>query len=166
MLTMPSCAAYNHKISLHTIKKIYGGFSPIALRMHDLADPAGFRVWPLMDMDDVPHWSLTRTLLLGDACHPVLPFSFSGAGMAIEDATTLGILMKGAENEGDGGDVEARLKVWEEMRRPRVRRVREAGRTIAEGDDPAFIKSYKLFLESYDAVEDAQRRLQEYEGRR
>jgi salicylate hydroxylase len=154
--------AYNHKISLSTVQKIYSDFSPIALRMHDLADPDGFRIWPLMDMDDIPTWSANRTLLLGDACHPVLPFSFSGAGMAIEDATTLGILLNGADIK----DVEGRLKVWEQMRRPRVSRVRQAGRTIAEGDDPAFIKPYKQFLESYDAVQDAKAKLKEYLGGR
>ena len=34
-------------------------------------------------------WSVGRTTLLGDACHPMLPFMAQGAAQAIEDGATL-----------------------------------------------------------------------------
>ena len=37
----------------------------------------------------MPRWSVGRVTLLGDACHPTLPFLGQGAVMAIEDAYVL-----------------------------------------------------------------------------
>ncbi|MEE8332787.1 MAG: FAD-dependent monooxygenase, partial [Alphaproteobacteria bacterium] len=41
--------------------------------------------WALMDREPMDKWSLGRATLLGDACHPMLPFLAQGAVMAIED---------------------------------------------------------------------------------
>lgn len=45
--------------------------------------------WALMVRQPLPRWSLGRTTLLGDACHPTLPFLAQGAMMAIEDGMVL-----------------------------------------------------------------------------
>jgi 2-polyprenyl-6-methoxyphenol hydroxylase-like FAD-dependent oxidoreductase len=42
--------------------------------------------WALMVRAPMPRWSEGRITLLGDACHPTLPFLGQGAVMAIEDA--------------------------------------------------------------------------------
>lgn len=39
--------------------------------------------------DPLPRWSTDRVTLLGDACHPMMPFMAQGAGQAIEDAIVL-----------------------------------------------------------------------------
>ncbi|MGK5173435.1 FAD-dependent monooxygenase [Geodermatophilus sp. CPCC 205761] len=39
--------------------------------------------------DPLPTWSAGTRTLLGDACHPMMPFMAQGAGMAIEDAVVL-----------------------------------------------------------------------------
>lgn len=44
----------------------------------------------LYERDPLPQWSVGTVTLLGDACHPMLPFMAQGAGMAIEDAVVLG----------------------------------------------------------------------------
>ncbi|MEM7253033.1 MAG: FAD-dependent monooxygenase [Pseudomonadota bacterium] len=44
--------------------------------------------WGLFDRAPLPWWSRGRVSLLGDACHPMLPFMAQGAVMAIEDAYT------------------------------------------------------------------------------
>ncbi len=41
--------------------------------------------WALMVRGPMPHWSQGRVTLLGDACHPTLPFLGQGGVMAIED---------------------------------------------------------------------------------
>ena len=43
-----------------------------------------------MDMLELPTWHKRRLVLLGDACHPMLPYLAQGAAQAIEDAATLG----------------------------------------------------------------------------
>jgi salicylate hydroxylase len=45
--------------------------------------------WALVGRDPLPRWSLGRVTLLGDACHPTLPFLAQGANMAIEDTMVL-----------------------------------------------------------------------------
>ena len=79
-------------------------------------------------MDEIPHWSLNHTALLGDACHPVSPFGFSGASMAIEDAVTLSVLLT---YDIQAEKVPELLNLYEEIRKPRVGRVRDSSRGIA-----------------------------------
>jgi salicylate hydroxylase len=45
--------------------------------------------WALMIRPAMPRWSEGRVTLIGDACHPTLPFLGQGAVMAIEDAYVL-----------------------------------------------------------------------------
>ncbi len=45
--------------------------------------------WALMSRKPMTAWANDRVGLMGDACHPTLPFLGSGAGMAIEDGAVL-----------------------------------------------------------------------------
>ncbi|HKF07930.1 MAG TPA: FAD-dependent monooxygenase [Xanthobacteraceae bacterium] len=45
--------------------------------------------WALMIREPMPAWSKGRVTLLGDACHPTLPFLGQGGVMAIEDGYVL-----------------------------------------------------------------------------
>jgi len=42
--------------------------------------------WALKLREPMPRWSIGRVTLLGDACHPTLPYLGQGAVMALEDA--------------------------------------------------------------------------------
>ena len=59
--------AYNQKASLDTVLSIYKDFDARLIRLIELADPQGFRVWKLVDMDEIATWSRHKTVLLGDA---------------------------------------------------------------------------------------------------
>lgn len=45
--------------------------------------------WALLGHEPMEQWSVDRISLLGDACHPTLPFLAQGANMAIEDGYVL-----------------------------------------------------------------------------
>jgi salicylate hydroxylase len=45
--------------------------------------------WAMLGREPLAHWSVGRVSLLGDACHPTLPFLAQGANMAIEDGMVL-----------------------------------------------------------------------------
>jgi salicylate hydroxylase len=45
--------------------------------------------WALLSRTTMECWTGKRTVLLGDACHPMLPFMAQGAVMAIEDGMVL-----------------------------------------------------------------------------
>jgi salicylate hydroxylase len=53
------------------------------------AIPQPFK-WALIARPPMPRWVQGRVALLGDACHPSLPFLAQGAVMALEDALILG----------------------------------------------------------------------------
>ena len=46
--------------------------------------------WALMGRDPMSKWTKGRATLVGDACHPTLPFLAQGAVMSIEDGVVLG----------------------------------------------------------------------------
>ncbi|KAL8778216.1 MAG: hypothetical protein Q9194_002120 [Teloschistes cf. exilis] len=146
-----SAVAYNQVASFETALDIYKDFEPAALRLFHLAHPDGLRVWPLQDMDEIPTWSKNRTVLLGDAGHPLLPFGFSGASMAIEDAITLAELLP---KDVEARDLEDRFKLYENIRKPRVAVVRDRGRDVAKGaDSKTTVGPYLQWLAEYDALE-------------
>ena len=63
-----------------------------------------------------------RVTLLGDACHPMLPYMAQGAAQALEDGAVLAAcLAKNAEVEGA-------LKHYEDVRLPRASKVQLAAR--------------------------------------
>jgi salicylate hydroxylase len=78
----------------------------------------------LHDRAPLPRWSSGRITLLGDACHPMLPFLAQGAAMAIEDAATLGVLLPRLP-------VPEALARYEALRRPRTARVLEGAQANA-----------------------------------
>jgi salicylate hydroxylase len=75
--------------------------------------------WALFDRAPLDRWSRGRTCLLGDAAHAMLPFLAQGAAQAIEDAAALADCLQSA----DAGSVEAALRRYEEIRRPRANEV-------------------------------------------
>ena len=80
--------------------------------------------WALFDRAPLPRWSVGRVTLLGDSCHPMLPFMGQGAAQAIEDAATLaGCLRKLAD------DVPAALRLYEKLRLPRASRLQAMSQT-------------------------------------
>ena len=129
--------------------------------MLELGDPNGFRIWKLEDMDEIPRWSVNNTVLLGDACHAVLPFGFSGASMAIEDALTLVTFIP---SDVEKEQLPDRLRLFEEIRKPRVGRVRHTSRSIV--NDAQTIKDYFSFLFKHDPIAYAKEELARHEAGR
>ncbi|WP_233416897.1 FAD-dependent monooxygenase [Halovulum marinum] len=78
------------------------------------------REWGLFAHGALPRWHRGNVALLGDACHPMLPFLAQGATMAIEDAWVLADCLE------RHGDVPAALAAYERARKPRVTRVQRA----------------------------------------
>lgn len=77
-------------------------------------------LWGLFDHAPLPRWTDGRLALLGDACHPMLPFLAQGATMALEDAFVLADCLDLAE------DPRAGLSAYEDARIGRATRVQRA----------------------------------------
>ena len=92
----------------------------------DAMDPDACFKWALFDRDPMPQWSRGRLTLLGDACHPTLPFMAQGAAMAIEDAQVLANCLAASD------DVVRALARYETLRRDRTARIQQGSRRNAK----------------------------------
>ena len=75
-------------------------------------------IWALVGRAPMERWSAGRVSLLGDACHPTLPFLAQGAAMALEDGYILARALQAA-----GPDTEQGLARYEGARRERTAKV-------------------------------------------
>jgi len=76
--------------------------------------------WGLFDRPELQQWYDRRVVLLGDACHPMLPFMAQGAAMAIEDAWVLSQRLANRSNS-----LEHNLATYQQTRRSRTTAVRK-----------------------------------------
>lgn len=67
--------------------------------------------WALVGRDPLPNWTLGRVSLMGDACHPTLPFLAQGAIMAIEDGVVLARCLEASPDDPAGA-----LQTYQSMR--------------------------------------------------
>jgi salicylate hydroxylase len=88
--------------------------------------------WPLLSQPPLTRWSRGRVVLIGDACHAMLPHHGQGANQSIEDAVVLAELLA-------SGDVDAALETYPRRRRARTRAVarsaRDTGTLLHRPDD-------------------------------
>jgi 2-polyprenyl-6-methoxyphenol hydroxylase-like FAD-dependent oxidoreductase len=99
-----------------------GGFAEPARRVAGAA--TSLMRSALYDREPLASWGEGRVFLLGDACHPVLPFMAQGAGMAIEDAVVLARCLDGVPAEA----VEPALLRYADARRGRTSAIQAGSR--------------------------------------
>jgi salicylate hydroxylase len=107
----------------------YEGWHPQIATILTAADET-FK-WALFDRNPLPEWTRGRVALLGDACHPMLPFMAQGAAQAIEDGATLAACLK-----NNAFDVSAAFQAYVASRKPRT--------TMLQAGSQANSKSYHL----------------------
>jgi 6-hydroxynicotinate 3-monooxygenase len=70
--------------------------------------------WPILDIEPLDTWSKGSLVLLGDACHAMMPYMASDAAMAMEDAAVLARCLVRAD------DHSAAFALYETSRMSRV----------------------------------------------
>jgi salicylate hydroxylase len=100
----------------------YEGWHP---QIHAILDgvEATFK-WALFDREPLGAWGKGRVTLLGDACHPMLPYMAQGAAQAIEDGATLAACLR----EGCSEEVTDLLREYETIRQPRTAAIQALAR--------------------------------------
>ena len=104
------------------LRAAYRDFHPEARALLDACDEVLKSA--LYVRDPLPRWSAGRMTLLGDACHPMMPFMAQGAGMAIEDAVVLARALASV----DPADAESALASYEAARLSRTSKVQIGSR--------------------------------------
>lgn len=96
----------------------FEGWSPEFLSLLGRVEEPIFR-WALYDREPLEQWGIGTTTLLGDACHPMLPFMAQGSCQAIEDAVVLARCL----SETNTKDVASALRRYENARQGRTAQV-------------------------------------------
>ena len=99
----------------------FSGWSPVITNIIHKANKH-YR-WALFDRAPLDKWFDNRVVLLGDACHPMLPFLAQGAAMAIEDAWVLAEKLDKASKESNS--IEKYLRSYQLNRRTRTIKVQK-----------------------------------------
>ena len=107
------------------LKADFAGWHETIEQLIDNMDPDTCYKWALFDRPPMARWSDGCVTLLGDACHPTLPFMAQGAAMAIEDGAVLARCVAGA------GDTPQGLARYESLRRARTAGVQVGSRRNA-----------------------------------
>ena len=124
--TLPEASAHRESWSTSGRKEdLQAGFAGYAREAQDIVAACDeLMLTALYERDPLPHWTRGRVTLLGDACHPMMPFMAQGAAMGIEDAVLLARLLETA----DAATLPAALARYEALRRPRASRIQLASR--------------------------------------
>jgi 2-polyprenyl-6-methoxyphenol hydroxylase-like FAD-dependent oxidoreductase len=101
----------------HALRDIDPRFAAIARA----ARPEDLRLDRLLQRDPLDQWGNGRVTLLGDAAHPVLPYTAQGAALALEDAVALGLALSGQDEAGRA------LRRYEQSRSRRTRALMRLG---------------------------------------
>ncbi len=108
---------------VNELRAVYQDFHPDARRL--LAACDSVLKSALYEREPLAQWSVGGVTLLGDACHPMLPFMAQGAGMAIEDAVVLGRALAGSATRQEAA---LALQAYEGARRERTARIQIGSR--------------------------------------
>lgn len=93
----------------------FADFSPEIRRLLSVCQSCN--LWGLFKHPVAEQWSQSSTVILGDACHPTLPYLAQGANLALEDAFVLASEMERQD------DLHKAFEAYRKQREKRVKRV-------------------------------------------
>ncbi len=118
--------SWTERGELGQLQAQFAGWHPSIAELIRNIDSASLYRWALYDRAPMSTWGQGRVSLLGDACHPTLPFMAQGAAMAIEDAAVLASCLAQAT---DG--IDRALQRYEGLRRRRTASIQTGSRRNA-----------------------------------
>jgi|SRR5579884_1833878 len=131
------------------LRRAYADFHPEARALLAACDSVTKSA--LYVREPLPVWSRGPVTLLGDACHPMVPFMAQGACMAIEDAVVLGNAMAGIGHSSIG----IAFKRYEDARKERTARVQIGSRGnewLREGGNADWVYGYDAGAVKWDSA--------------
>lgn len=95
----------------------YRNWSPLVRSLLSYVPEDEVLEWTLNSHRPLPHWVKGKLALVGDSCHPMLPYVAQGAANAIEDAGAIAAVFTRTDNVSLG------LKVYELARKERGEKI-------------------------------------------
>ncbi|KAF5252001.1 hypothetical protein FANTH_2955 [Fusarium anthophilum] len=156
---------WNNETSMSVLLGVYKDFDPALLKLLSKASPESLKAWELLDMDILPTWTDKRLTLLGDAAHPFLPHQGQGAGVAIEDAASLAVVLPAGTSPEE---VPERLRLYQEFRYDRANRIQEFSRQAGKDkpDKDFDMMAYTNFNLGHDEWDNSTNRFRKWDWAR
>jgi 6-hydroxynicotinate 3-monooxygenase len=129
--------SWSAKGDMDQLRAAFAGFHPQVQTVLQ-ACPEAYK-WALYERDPLPTWSKGRVALLGDACHPMVPYMAQGAANAIEDAAVL------ARCLDEDTSLEEAFRRFEATRKERTSRVQltsHKNQWMSTRTDPDWVYGY------------------------
>jgi salicylate hydroxylase len=104
--------SWNEPGDISQLQQTFAGWHPEVTEL--LAATESCFLWALFDRQPLNQWVDQNVALMGDACHPMLPFLAQGAAMAIEDSYAL------AHCLANENDTQTALKTYQANRLTRT----------------------------------------------
>lgn len=104
----------------------YKGWNDLVRKLLSSVPEGEINEWTLNSHRPLPHWIENKCALIGDSCHPMLPYVAQGAAQAIEDAAVLTVALSLAE------DVPTALGVYEAVRKSRGEAIQDSAATTRQ----------------------------------
>ncbi|PYH87412.1 FAD/NAD(P)-binding domain-containing protein [Aspergillus ellipticus CBS 707.79] len=102
------------------MKEFYSEWNDLIRSLLSYAPDGEIMEWTLNSHFPLPTWIENRVVLMGDACHPMLPYVAQGAAQAIEDAGVLACVLSLTE------DIDSALAVYERVRKERAEKIQKS----------------------------------------
>ena len=115
--------SWHHQGDTQALRNKFSNWHPEVTQILDKVEQTF--LWALFDRAPLPRWVDERVALLGDACHPMLPFLAQGAAMAIEDSWVLAQALSKAQPLAQS------LQAYESARKPRTSMIQHKARSNA-----------------------------------
>lgn len=113
--------SWTAKVSKKQLLADFGSWDAQTLRkLVDLIPDDNVLVWQLCVHDILPTWVMGKVVMIGDACHPMLPYVAQGGAQAIEDVGVLHLVLNQVPSIED---LPVYLKAYEYARKPRAEHV-------------------------------------------
>ena len=119
------------------VANAFKGFHPEVRKVIETAPE--LTKWPILDIEPIDRWSRGRLVLLGDACHAMMPYMASGAAMAIEDAAVLARCLLQSD---DHSEAFALYRATRQSRISKVQRISAENSFLRHPTDPTWIFGY------------------------
>ncbi|WP_424139524.1 FAD-dependent monooxygenase [Roseomonas chloroacetimidivorans] len=129
--------SWSAKGDLGDLRAAFAGFHPQVQAVF-AACPEVYK-WALYERDPLPRWSEGRVALLGDSCHPMVPYMAQGAASAIEDGAVL------TRSLDEAGTLEGAFSRYEATRRERTSRIQltsHRNEWMSRRTDPDWVYGY------------------------
>ncbi|KAJ6586093.1 hypothetical protein B0H19DRAFT_1369103 [Mycena capillaripes] len=106
---------WNAKVPMDSFRDAFEDFGEKFMPVVSAAEKP--RIWQVRALRPIPTWIKGNVVLLGDAAHAMFPTYGQGFAIGLEDAATIATLLPSGTKQSE---VSARVKVYEEIRKPRA----------------------------------------------